>query len=233
MKKPNFTNTATPDAKMKVLLHSPSGIGKTRLASTFPNAVIFDFEDGTASIDAASNVQRIDRSQFMANGVFNPQLVLEYLDWFATKEADGVSTVVIDSITDLQEQFLEVTLAKYRDPRQAYGEWASFVRTMMTKLRALDKHFVVIARTKMGDNFEGIEGMLLPQISPAAWGNVPALVDYGFYMTRKRTGLGDNAKVVPVLVTQSQQAWTKTRRPMPTEIQNPTFASIQAVIAGE
>ena len=230
MKKPVLSKPTQTSTRIKALLHSPSGVGKTRLAASFPKPIIFDLEDGTASV--TDDVPVIAMEQFRQNGKFVPQLVLDYLDWLATAEAKDYETVVIDSLTELQEQFLAVVIPTKNDPRQAYGEWNAYVRTLMTKLRALPKHFVVICRTKMGDTFEGTENMLLPQISPAAWTNVPALVDYGFYLSRKKEGLGPAAKVVPVLHTQSSAAWTKTRKLMPAEIVSPTFEKIQAALNG-
>ena len=230
MRKPVLSKPEQAASKLKVLLHSPSGVGKTRLASTFPKPIIFDLEQGTSSI--TEEVPVIAMDQFREGGKFVPNRVLEYLDWLATPEGKDFETVVIDSLTEMQEQFLSVVMPTKNDPRQAYGEWNSFVRTMMTKLRALPKHFVVICRTKMGDTFEGTENMLLPQISPAAWSNVPALVDYAFFMSKKKEGIGPSAKIVPVLHTQSTTAWTKTRRPMPVEIVNPTFEKIQAALNG-
>lgn len=230
MKKPVITAPAATSSRIKALLHSPSGIGKTRLASTFPKPIIFDLEDGTSSV--TEQVPVIAMEQFRQNGKFVPQLVMDYLDWLATPEAKDIETVVIDSLTELQEQFLQVVMPTKSDPRQAYGEWNSYTRTLMTKLRALPKHFVVICRTKMGETFEGTENMLLPQISPAAWTNVPALVDYGFFLTRKKEGIGPAAKIVPVLVTQSSSAWTKTRKPLPVEIVSPTFEKLQAALNG-
>lgn len=230
MKKPVISKPADVDARMKILLHAPSGIGKTRFASTFPKPIFFDLEDGTSSVD--KDVAVVGMAQFRSNNAFNPQLLMDYLDWLATPEAKEYETVVIDSITELQEQFMQVTIPKHNDPRRAYGDWAAYVRTLMTKLRALPKHFIVIARTKAGDNFEGTENMLLPQISPAAWTNVPSLADYGFYMTRKKVGLGNAAKMVPVLVTQATNAWTKTRKLLPAEINDPTFDTLRSAIGG-
>lgn len=230
MRKPIMTKPATTGDRVKVLLHSPSGVGKTRLASTFPKPIIFDLEDGTASV--TGDIPVIAMEQFRQNGKFVPSLVMEYLDWLATPEAKDIETVVIDSLTELQEQFLAVVMPTKSDPRQAYGEWNTYVRTLMTKLRSLPKHFVVICRTKMGDTFEGTENMLLPQISPAAWTNVPALVDYAFFLTKKKEGVGPAAKIVPVLHTQSTTAWTKTRKLLPAEIVAPTFEKIQAALNG-
>lgn len=230
MKKPLLTTPAAVGDRLKVLVHAPSGVGKTRFADTFPSPIFFDFEQGTSSLGSQSPV--IELEQFRQGGKFVPGLVFEYLDWLATPDAKAIETVVIDSLTELQEQFLGVVMPTKSDPRQAYGEWNTFVRTLMTKLRALPKHFVIICRTKMGDNFEGTENMLLPQISPAAWTNVPALVDYGFYMTKKKEGIGPAAKIVPVLQTQSTAAWTKTRKLLASEIVAPTFDKIQAALNG-
>lgn len=229
MRKPIISSPAPADARIKLLLHGSSGVGKTRFASSFPAPLIFDFETGTSSV-SLPGVQVVASEQFKTQGVFNPQTVIDYVQWLNTPEAKDIETVVLDSITELQEQFMAVTIPKKTDPRQAYGEWSSYVRTLMSNLRSLDKHFVVIARTKMGANFEGAEDMLLPQISPAAWTNVPSLVDFGLYMNQKKEGLGPTAKVIPVLVTASPNAWTKTRRPLPPEIKNATFATFQAAI---
>lgn len=235
MKRPLITSVSEASSKLKILLHGPSGAGKTRLAATFPRPLIFDLEGGTLSVRGMTGVDVVPPQAFRGGHPgaerFLPGLLLEYVDWLASSEASDYQTVVLDSLTELQEQFMAVTLPAKSDPRQAYGEWSAYVRTLMSKLRALDKHFVVIARTQMKESFEGEGSMLYPQISPASWTNVPALVDYGFFIQQKTRGLGQNATVVPVLYSRSATAYTKTRTPFPTELVEPTFPKIAELIA--
>lgn len=232
MRKPVLSKPADLPTKLKVLLHGPSGAGKTRLAATFPRPVIFDIEDGTTSVkgmDVAvvpkSSIIPDSASLAWTNGL------KENIAWFATPDAKDYDTIVIDSLTEMQAAFLEVKMRSVPDPRMAYGAWASYLREIMTMLRSVDKHFVVICRSKVGDNIEGGQTMILPELSPASWSNVPALCDYGFYLVQK-AGLGNAASTPTIFTGQGggANAWGKSRGKLPQTIVPATFNAIAAAI---
>jgi hypothetical protein len=212
MKKPVISQPAALGKRKKMLVHGPSGAGKTRFASTWPNPIIFDIEGGTMSIDKGMDVAVVEKGQITL------ATLNEYIDWLATADAKQYETVVIDSLTHLQNEFLAEKLPGAKDPRQVYGAWMQYVRETMNKLFNLDKNIVVICRSKMGEDIEGAE-KLFPELAPSAFTMIPALVDFALVITGETTGLGNNAKTTQYAYAQHPKYWTKTRA-----IVDPKFA---------
>ncbi len=204
MRKPTISKPAQLGQFFKVLLHGPSGTGKTRMASTFPKPIIFDIEGGTMSIDKGLDVAVVAKEQITLDSL------TQYIDWLATPDAKDYETVVIDSLTHLQNIFLEQKLQTVNDPRQAYGQWQQYLRTLMEKLFSLQKNVVFICRSKMGEDIEGAE-KLFPELSPSAFSVVPALVDFAIVVTNKTTGLGNRATTEAKGFAAHPKYWTKTR----------------------
>jgi hypothetical protein len=85
----------------RIGIHGPPAVGKSTLASQFPNALFFDMEDGTAELD----VRRIKIDGWE-----------EYASAYETLLVDhaGVSTLVLDPVDSIEE-FLRIRLCqKYR-----------------------------------------------------------------------------------------------------------------------
>lgn len=222
MKKPTITAPAQLGKYFKVLLHGPSGTGKTRMSSTFPNPIIFDIEGGSMSIDKGLDVAVVGKEQITLDSLS------EFIDWLATPDAKVYETVVIDSVTHLQNVFLEAKLKTVNDPRQAYGAWQQYLRTLMEKLFSLNKNVVFICRSKMGEDIEGAE-KLFPELSPSAFSVVPALVDFAIVVTNKTTGLGIKATTEAKAFAQHPKYWTKSRALMQGEFA-PTYEGFKAAI---
>lgn len=204
MKKPVISKPEAVGTYKKVIVHGPSGAGKTRFASTWPNAIILDIEGGTMSIDKDKAVDIVAKDQITIASL------PEYIEWLGSKEADQYETVVLDSLTELQSQFLNEKLKTVPDPRMAYGQWQAYLRSIMQELFNLKKHVVLIARSKMGEDIEGAE-KLFPELSPSAFSVVPALVDYAIVITGETTGLGLRATTTTYGFGKHPKYWTKAR----------------------
>ena len=215
MKKPTLTEVPSVNAYKKVLVHGPSGAGKTRFASTFPKPVFLDIEGGTSSIDKSLGVQVISKEQLNSR-----HAVSEIIDWLFTSEADQFETVVIDSLTHLQNVSLNEDKG-IPNQMQAYGNWIKWLRENGDKLFSLKKNVVIIARSKSGEDIEGAE-QLIPELSPGAFSLIPALVDYALVVAKKTSGLGANKKVETKLYTLHPRYYTKVRGEVPVELE-PTF----------
>lgn len=91
----------TADQPARILLYGPAGIGKTTLASEFPDPVFLQIEDGTPS-----DVELVSFGKLNSFGE-----VMEALASLYTEDHD-FKTVVIDSITELQRLIFAETCAR-------------------------------------------------------------------------------------------------------------------------
>lgn len=204
MKKPNISAPASLGKYKKVLVHGPSGTGKTRFSSTWPKPILFDIEGGSMSIDHDKDVAIVAKDQITLASL------KEYIDWLGTADAKIYETVVVDSLTHLQNIFLGEKLTTVPDPRMAYGQWQQYLREIMEKLFSLQKNVIVICRSKMGEDIEGAE-KLFPELSPSAFTVIPALVDFAIVITGETTGLGNKATTTQYGFSQHPKYWTKAR----------------------
>lgn len=93
--------TVRADKAPRVLIYGPPGIGKTTLASEFPNAVFVQVEDGTPGDVELTSFGKLD--------TFG-----EVMDALGSlySEDHGYRTVVIDSVTELQKLVFAETCAR-------------------------------------------------------------------------------------------------------------------------
>lgn len=85
----------------RILIYGPPGIGKTTLASEFPDAVFLQVEDGTPG--------DVELTSFGTLATYN-----DVTDALAAlyQEDHGFKTLVIDSVTELQRLIYEETCAR-------------------------------------------------------------------------------------------------------------------------
>ena len=128
---PNWTSTAkvATGNGVKLLVYSDAGAGKTVLCATAPKPCIISAESGLLSL-SKRNLERL-------YGVNNPNISYDIPVWpvstlqdvidayifFSTNPAArAISTICLDSISEIAEKVLEVAKRGVKDPRQAYGE---------------------------------------------------------------------------------------------------------------
>ena len=80
------------DKPAKIAIYGPGGVGKTTLASEFPNAIFIQTEDGSGSLSLTT---------FADEPLGSYDLVNEALEALATEEHD-FRTLVVDSVTRLE-----------------------------------------------------------------------------------------------------------------------------------
>jgi len=124
---------------LKFLFYGESGVGKTRLASTFPSPVFLDTEGGLASV-----VQEVD---FI-------RITTAKEAWQALAEVRNLpnETIVVDSITKLQQILVESTVMDFPNKRpydlvptlQDYGKVLFEFQLYLNQLMAIPKTLVLI-----------------------------------------------------------------------------------------
>lgn len=111
---------------VKCIAYGDPGSGKTPVASTCPNPVMLACEPGLRSM-ATSNVPTWEG--------YTAQRVDEFFRWFFTStEVKKFDTLVVDSISQMAEIYLQESIKTKKHGLQAYGEMA---KNVMDHLRPL------------------------------------------------------------------------------------------------
>jgi len=113
------------DRPVMVTICGDSGMGKTSLAATFPNAVFIRAEDG---MQAIPKDKRPDAFPVLANA----QMLWDQLTALVT-EPHEYKTLVVDSVTALERMFIADVLAsdpKARSINQALGGYGAGVNAV-------------------------------------------------------------------------------------------------------
>jgi hypothetical protein len=140
-----LTSTADTEAHfIKVLVHGPSGAGKTRLAATVNKPLIISCESGLLSLReydlAVWKVSRMEDLQ----GAYQEALKPEY-EW-----------IVLDSISEIAEVCLAEEKRLNKDARKAYGEMQDTMGALVRSFRDLPKHVYMSAKqAKLKDEVTG------------------------------------------------------------------------------
>ena len=146
---------------VKMLVYGPAGYGKTMLAATLPNPILLSAESGLLSLNQANQMRVIGAHQNIP--VIKIEDVNDLTDAFefvaTSKEAEGFQSVVLDSVSEIAEVVLNNAKRQVKDPRQAYGELAEKMTTLIRAFRDLpDKHVLFTAKQ---DRIQDSDGMLL------------------------------------------------------------------------
>lgn len=219
------TKKATAENGVKILVHGPAKIGKTRLAATTGGStVIISAERGLLSlsdvdipvIEVKTLADVIDAYKFLTESV----------------DARGFEWVALDSLSDIAEVVLATEKAQVKDPRQAYGALQDSMADLVRSFRDLDgKNVYMIAKQERVKN--ETEGTFLyqPMMPGSKVGqNLPYFFDEVF--AYRAIAMPDGS-TKPMLQTRRDFMYEAgDRSGKLTEFEEPSLAAIRAKIIG-
>lgn len=185
LKAPPFRRADSISPYPAISLSSEAGGGKTHFLGTAKKAAVIDTEGGsvTYSSPAFKNDPETTSPQILEVRYEVDKKPMDYIspimgvfDYVAsTKNSDGFDLVALDSITELQELFINSHPAK--DPRQAYGEWFAALRGLVIKAKLLPVPVLFTSRLKVAEDEITMSNVVRPSLSPRAWEVVSGLFD--------------------------------------------------------
>lgn len=157
---------------MSIVIYGRAGSGKTTLASTFPKpALLIDCRDkGTESV---SDVEGLDVYQAEDWDSF------ELLYWYIKRNPGKYKTIIIDTMSQLQQMVIEKVLSEKKKNTERAGEWgtmtqkewgdvASHMKVWVIALRDLPLNVVMLAQDRVFnmDEEDITDNMLQPEVGP-------------------------------------------------------------------
>lgn len=155
------------------VFYGRSGTGKTTLAGTFPGPILLaDIKDeGTDSVSDVKGLEVLEVETTQD---------LEDLYWFLHDNPKKFKTVVIDTITQLQQMRVEEIIDGKNLKGKMAGDWgtmtkqdwgsvSSWLKKIITDFRSLPMEVIFIAQDRVfnaGDDEEGADGALDPEVGP-------------------------------------------------------------------
>lgn len=136
LKEPPIKSVSDVNNPRSTVLYGRSGTGKTTLASTWPKPILFlDINDqGTDSISDVEDCDVLEVETWDD---------LEEYYWWLSKNSDRYKTVVIDTVTGLQDLAIKRVLnAKKKDSSKA-GDWGSMTQREWGDVGQAMKHWLV------------------------------------------------------------------------------------------
>jgi len=177
------------DMKPTFVIYGAEGVGKTTFASFAPNALIIDVEGGRSSIKKTPNQPKILPVDDIE------ELGEIYLHLKANP--DEFDSVVIDTITEVEKQFLMEIVDRRsaedptKDPslvtQNDFGRGSTRMRKMVRKFRSLDMFVFLLAHEREDKNERGIVRKA-PAVMPSVMKDINAFSDFIFCLEADSSG---------------------------------------------
>lgn len=240
--KSRITPVAEMDLHLKVLLYGRAGTGKTTLAGTFPGPIlILDVsEHGTSSIADVEGAEVLSVKNFED---------IEMAYWMLNSGDHPYSTVVIDSLTMVQQTILKQVMedkSASKMTQQLWGEVSGKLNNTILTYRDLPMHTVFICqdRTRKDDGEDSEQ--LDPEVGPALMPSSAKLLNgavsiigntYIKEVTKQKDGQLIKRMEYHLRIGPHHIYITKVRSPIdskiPRSIKNPTYEDLVAITKGE
>lgn len=150
-------STNTVKVSPQCLIYGAAKSGKTRLIPTMPKPFVCSTDNGLSSI-RDSDIKFYNCTNWS-------NFKREFLPWVFSTQANEYSTIVIDDLTELAEQFLVEEKPRHKNMMQAYGQLNDEFMLLIRKFRELQKYLVFICKQdKIKDELTG--GMIYSPMFP-------------------------------------------------------------------
>jgi hypothetical protein len=197
----NAKEITTKDLKLKVLVYGKSGTGKTTFACTFPKPYVFDFDNGMLSQRGKS----VEYDTFTNYAAF-----VQKLD--TLEKQGGYETLVVDSVTTMQEYMMRDILQLNKRLEPTLHEWGRLVdglQQLLGRMTKIAKHIVFVAHEQMIQDELTSEVWILPLIvGKKLPGQIPLWFDEVY---RAQVGKKDGKAVYQLLTTADTKYTAKSR----------------------
>ena len=162
----NAKDLTIEKVKLNVLVYGKSGTGKTSFACSFPKPYVFDFDKGMLS----------QRGRDVEFDTFSSYQEFEFKLAELQRECE-FETLVLDSVTTMQEYLLDKILVANRRQMPTMNEWNILIaelKDLFMRLTKMVNHLVVVAHEQLiQDEITGevliqplIVGKKLPEMLP-------------------------------------------------------------------
>jgi phage nucleotide-binding protein len=239
---------------LTALFYGLSGSGKTTLSGTFPTPMLI-LDVGDKGTDSISDIKDCDVMEVESWSDF------EMAYWYLKDNGDSYKTVVIDTVTNLQQLAIEKVNDGDMDAKMSFKEWGEVVTLMkewLISYRDLGINVVFLAQERKFNvnEDEGIDdNLLLPEIGPrltpslsSHLASIVSVVGNTFIRARTETRKTTNRRGKELIeeyevpeyslrVGPNPYYVTKVRKPkevtVPDSITDPTYTKIINAIKGE
>jgi len=154
----NTKDIDVTNLKLKVMIYGKSGTGKTTFACSFPGVYVFDFDNGMLS----------QRGKDIQYDVYGKDDWLKFEAKLSEFEKScPFETLVIDSVTTMEEYLLDHLIALTRKPRPTQLEWGQLVLDLADVFLRVGKfktNIVVVAHEQMVQDEITGEVLVMPLI---------------------------------------------------------------------
>ena len=217
----NAINITTSTLKLRVLVYGKSGTGKTTFACGFPKPYVFDFDNGMLS-QRGKNVPfelYTDYSTFLN-------------DWRKFIADDEYETLIIDSITTMEEYCQKYVLQLNKKTQMDLNTWGVLIdalQSLFLSIKNVNKHVVVIAHEQMIQDGITQEVQILPLISGK---QLPAQLGLFFdEVYRMQVGRDKEGKPLYQMLTRADTKYTaKSRLRILETVETPSYDVIMRKI---
>ena len=150
----NSKDISVEDIKFKMLIYGRSGTGKTTFACSFPKPYLFDFDNGMLS----------QRGRDVEYDTYNNWTSAEVKLKEFEKDCK-YGTIIIDSITTMQEYMMKDILSISKRTKPTLHEWGSLIEKLQDVFMRVTKmkcHVIITAHEQLIQDDITSEVQILP-----------------------------------------------------------------------